>query len=267
VSQERVDKRWVDVGLDQYSSEAILGTLNHYGIAIDEAAFRRLAEEKYPFTMAGEWVKSWKGTGKFNGFPLSAAGVLWNRWIGRLTPEKVGVALLALSEGKAEALDELEKLLPQLPGKREPFMRELQVWIDNLRMSLEGIIDQKPELAARVAKVSDALFPERAEVVKALLANDAAALAAIARDGSRPAMVRLAAVDALAFRQKGGEVFDALVELQAKAVEQKDPAVLMALHAATHVLGPQLSSQQQMEAQAFINEQHEVLHRLGYAAH
>lgn len=36
---DRVDKSWKDKGLGAFSTQAILGTLAHYGVALDEGGF------------------------------------------------------------------------------------------------------------------------------------------------------------------------------------------------------------------------------------
>ena len=46
MSEERVNKKWMDIGIDKYSTAAILGTLAHYGVALDEASFKKAAEAK-----------------------------------------------------------------------------------------------------------------------------------------------------------------------------------------------------------------------------
>jgi hypothetical protein len=291
VSTERVDKRWAEKGLAPYSTEAILGTLAHYGVTTDEQAFKALAASKYPMTLAVEWAPRWRGTGQFKEFLPAAVHALWARWLpGVITPERVGAPLLgllrALGEDAAVAeriFPELEPLLPQLPqdGRRAEFMRELEPWLDLGRVSIEGLIDelaQKPERlgqAQRLAAVSDALFPERKDVVAAVLqgrTGDApaakAALTAIARDAGRPDMVRLAAVDALVPLEGGAEVFDVVAQLQEKAVREGSTAVLYALHATTHLLGPHLSGPARQQAQGLVAQQHDELHRLtGRHAH
>lgn len=281
MSGDRVDKKWVDVGLSKYSTEAILGTLKHYGVTVDEAQFKKLAEKSYPMTMATEWAKSWTGVGKFQAFPAAAAGALWERWCpGDLRPDEIGAPLVAVMQALArsdealtgKAFEELEKGLARLPtgARREGFMAEVQVWLDMMHLTFEGAVHElkdRPE-AKRLAAAGEALFPERKELMQAVLAGDAAALTAVARDAKRPAMVRLAAVDSLVPMNGGGEVFDVVVEVQKKAIEDKDVAVLRALHATTHLIGQHLTPANVEQARRLVGEQHEHLEALtGRAAH
>ncbi len=291
MSAERVDKKWQEKGLEKYSTEAILGTLAHYGVSLDEPSFRELAKVKYPMMMAAEWSTKWKGTGQFAKFLPMAIGALWTRWLsGELTPEAIGVPLLGAMRGLVEgdekttdkAFELLEKELPRLPAgdRRTIFMQELEPWLDASRLSLEGLIDDlaqkgKVDKAQRLAGVSDQLFPDRKDVVKAVLdartADPAAAktaLTAIARDAGRPDMVRLAAIDALVPLEGGPDAFDVVEQLQEKAVKEGSSRVLYALHATTHLLGPHLKGDTLQRAQSLVSQQHAELERLtGRAAH
>jgi hypothetical protein len=291
VSEERVDKKWQAKGIAGYSTAAILGTLQHYGITTDEASFKRLAEEKYPMTIAAEWASKWKGTGQFSAFLPVAIGALWARWVpDALTPEAVGVPLLGalrgLVEGDAGAAEKafglLDKELARLPtdGRRARFMRELEPWLDASRISIEGLVDElsskgKSQEAQRLAGVSEQLFPERKDVVKAVIdarvgdpAAAKSALAGIARDIGRPEMVRLAAVDALVPHGGGPEVFDVVVAIQEKAVRDGSTGLLYALHATTHLLGSHLKGTALEQAKSLEAQQHSELERLtGRAAH
>ena len=291
MSEERVDKKWQEKGIDKYSTEAILGTLQHYGVATDEASFKKLAAEKYPMTIAAEWSEKWKGTGQFKGLLQIAIGALWTRWMpGQLTPEAVGVPLLGvlrgLVEGDAAITDKafgvLDKELERLPSgeKRALFMRELEPWLDASRLSIEGLVDDlaqkgKTAEAQKLAAVSDRLFPDRADVVKAVLeartgdkAQAKAALTAIARDAARPDMVRLAAVDALVPLEGAADVFEVVEQVQEKAVREGSTAVLYALHATSHLLGPVLQGPARQRAKVLVDQQHDELQRLtGRAAH
>jgi hypothetical protein len=105
VSTERVDKAWQSKGLQGYSTEAIVGTLGHYGVPMAEGDFRKLAESIWPQDIAVQWSQKWKGTGPFKPFPFAAAEELWRRW----TPDRV--APRDLSEGLAQLLAALTTLL------------------------------------------------------------------------------------------------------------------------------------------------------------
>ena len=92
MSEQRVDKKWQAKGIEGYSTDAILGTLGHYGVTVTEGAFKELAATKYPMMIAAEWAPKWKGTGQFSSFLPIAIGALWARWLPeQLTPEAVGV--------------------------------------------------------------------------------------------------------------------------------------------------------------------------------
>jgi hypothetical protein len=110
VSTERVDKAWQSKGLKEYSTEAIVGTLGHYGIPAAEGDFRKLAESSWPPDIGLQWSQKWKGTGPFKPFPFAAADELWRRWL----PDRV--APRALSDALAELLRSLALLLD---GKKD----------------------------------------------------------------------------------------------------------------------------------------------------
>jgi hypothetical protein len=284
MSEERVDKKWVDDGLEKYSTQAILGTLAHYGVTIDEPAFKALAQTKYPMTIAQTWAAAWKGTGKFQSFPPVAAGQLWSRWLGaELTPETIGISLIGAIRAVAEddeaiaqkAFGVLDTHLPKLPTgvRRAAFMSELEPWFQAMQLSLEGLIDElvgkgKKEHAAKFVAISDALYPERKELAKAVLERDAATLVALAKDAQRAPMVRLAAVDALVPLGKASEMFPVVAEVQQKAVADENVAVVRALHSTTHLIGQHLSPSDMQQARVLVDQQHDALQRLtGHSAH
>lgn len=189
MSAERVDKQWKTKGLGGYSTGAILGTLNHYGVAIDEAGFKAAAEGQYPMQLAGGWKLAWKGTGPFLPFPYAAADELMRRFFpGRVTPahlaEKIVKVLGSAAEllsGKPAQLDaglaELETTIATLPAPGETrslFTSELVGFLDRFAEPFEqlpqalqraGHADQ----ARKVALVQEQLFPDRTGVVTALL--------------------------------------------------------------------------------------------------
>jgi hypothetical protein len=233
-------------------------------------------------TMATEWARTWTGVGKFQAFPAAAAGALWERWLpSDLRPEEIGAPLVAAMQALAKtddalagkAFSELEKGLSRLPSgaRREGFMAEVQVWMDMMHFTFEGAVHElkgRHDWASRLVSVATALYPERADLMKAVLEGDAAKLTAIAREASRPEMVRLAAVDSLVPMNGGGDVFDVVVEVQKKAIANKDVAVLRALHATTHLIGQHLTPANVEAARKLVSEQHEQLESLtGHAAH
>src|SRR5690349_2309717 len=99
MSQERVDKGWQKQGLTKYSTPAIIGTLAHYGIAVDEAKVKDRVAKEFPLHIAEEWQKQWKGTGQFTPFPIAAADELWRRFAdGRLPPSEFALSLVQLMQ-------------------------------------------------------------------------------------------------------------------------------------------------------------------------
>jgi hypothetical protein len=105
VSKERVDKAWQQRGLKAYSTEAILGTLGHYGIQVSEADYRQLAEKVWPLAIARDWAPQWKGTGQFSRYPFAASEELWRRWMAeRMGPFELREALAELMRALSELL-------------------------------------------------------------------------------------------------------------------------------------------------------------------
>jgi hypothetical protein len=224
---ERVDKKWAERGLDQYSLEAIFGTLAHYGVALDEAGYRALAKDDFPIAIATRWHDAgWKGTGQFSRFPAAAAEELWRRFFpGQLTPADVALATIhllqsldAASAGKADdgTLDTrfkvVESFAPKLPedaARRRAFLRELELclaeWRDVFDVAFEELTAAKlPGLADRFVAVEERLYPERAGLAAAWRLEqsgdvEAAAKAylAIAGDAARAADGRYRAIAAL----------------------------------------------------------------------
>ena len=54
MSTDRVDKAWQRKGLKDYSTEAIIGTLGHYGIQVNEADFRDRKSTRLNSSHSGE---------------------------------------------------------------------------------------------------------------------------------------------------------------------------------------------------------------------
>ena len=97
MATERVDKNWQQRELDQFSINAILGTLSHYGVQTDEKAFVELAQIAYPIGIAHQWQEGWRGTGQFLRFPVAAAEELWHRLLpGQVAPVDIALALINL---------------------------------------------------------------------------------------------------------------------------------------------------------------------------
>ncbi|MCA2977653.1 MAG: hypothetical protein INH37_05170, partial [Myxococcaceae bacterium] len=195
MSADRVDKQWKTKGLSGYSTAAILGTLGHYGVALDEAGFKALAEGQYPLQVAGEWKRRWKGTGPFLPFPYAAADELMRRFFpGRVTPAHLAERLVLLLGRASDALhgkpadlepdfDELEPLVASLPAPGEArtlFSSELVSFLDRFATAFEqlpmGLMRAgHAGAAARAAALQESLFPDRKGVVTALLEAGAGA--------------------------------------------------------------------------------------------
>jgi hypothetical protein len=240
----RVDKQWKDKGLAAYSTEAILGTLGHYGVSVDEPGFKTLAADKFPLELAIDWKPKWKGTGQFAGYPYAAA----NELFGRLLPEKpapmktahVVLDLIAnalkLIAGKDDAkLDEAFKTwdgvvqtLPPRGERRDAFLQEfvtfLESWAQTFNELPERLVKAgKKDHALHFAAVHEVLFVDRegcmTAVVRAQLGEREAAVADLSRwaaDEGRDVYARYSALDALfqigdfnQVKQLGLQVFDA----------------------------------------------------------
>jgi hypothetical protein len=141
---ERVDKKWADKGLTGYSNEAILGTLQHYGVSCDEAAFRAQAEQAYPLGIAMGWMEKWKGTGQFARFPPAAAEMLWRRWLpDRPTPGEFIEAHAGEREPALQRLEEVAKSGP-LSARRlvaTDALLHLRA-MDRARHAAEALLDE-----------------------------------------------------------------------------------------------------------------------------
>lgn len=245
---ERVDKAWKDKGLKAYSTAALVGTLQHYGVAIDEATAKQSLDGQFPMEVARRWQAAWTGKGQFAAFPYAAADELLKRLFpDRPTPLTLASALVTLTEravaqveGKApdgfdRAFELAEAAMAQLPtatDRRDLYLREL---LGALR-TVAGPFNAMPkalhdaghkDAGVRFAKVVEAIFTERAGCVTALLralGGDAAAvdeLKARAADAQGDVYARYAALDCLAqagahgpLRDTGLGVFDAAAQSQ-----------------------------------------------------
>lgn len=249
---ERVDKQWKTKGLTGYSTEAILGTLQHYGLAMDETDFREQAEEKYPLELAASWRDAWKGTGQFQLFPYAAADELTRRLFPeRLTPMQLAQALIELVAkaqrflqgqgdeltGALDAFDERAETLPAVGDRRDAFNSELvgflEAWGEQFNDLPKKLATAGHKaLALRCAAMHETLFPDRVGCVTALveaLTGDRAAavqkLEAIAVDPKGDPYRRHAALDCLhqveadaEIHRIGLDVFDAAEKAQRWAV-------------------------------------------------
>ncbi|MEW5743657.1 MAG: hypothetical protein AB1938_32395 [Myxococcota bacterium] len=245
---ERVDKQWKDKGLSRYSTEAILGTLGHYGVALDEVGFKAAAATRFPMELAMEWKPRWKGTGQFAAFPYAAATELYARLLPDALPpsraaqgllEVIGAGARSLDGKEADlpgALSAMEELLPRLPPpgeRRDVFLGEfvgyIEAWAKPFnelptRLAAAGRRDE----ALRVAKINEALFLDREGCVTALVRaatgerdTVVAELKARVGDAAKDVYARYSALDALftlgehdLVKQQGLLVFDAAAAAQ-----------------------------------------------------
>jgi len=229
MSEERVDKAWQKQGLGKYSVAAILGTLKHYGVAVDEEGFKTLSASKYPLQIVEEWAPRWKGTGQFSRFPFFAADELWARLSGeRLAPvtyaERLAKLLGELNRmlnGAPDAkvgpgfkgLEELKAQVPQKDGKVDPnFVGEVAARLGpegfkffqrvSVELAKQGHADDAEEFAALEAFLFPALSGVSQALVKGMKggADKEAAtgeLVTLAKDGAREPGTRLSALDSL----------------------------------------------------------------------
>lgn len=221
----RVDKQWKDQGLTGYSTEAILGTLGHYGIALDEAGFKATAAARFPLELAIEWKPKWKGTGPFAPFPYAAANELFNRLLPELpAPMKTAHLVLDLIanalkliaaredanlEGAFKNWDELVPRLPPKGDRRDAFLRELVTFLESWAQSFNELPERlakagKKDEAMRFALVHEVLFTDREGCMTALVrAQSGEREAAVAdlekwtQDTTRDVFARYSALDAL----------------------------------------------------------------------
>ncbi len=226
MATERIDKSWHKNGLEDYSLEAILGTLAHYGVNTDETGFKAMAADALPMSIAQEWHETWKGVGQFSKLPYAAANELWRRFVpDRLRPvdfaDALGDLLVALqdlieeapNEAVAPAREKVEALRPKLPTDEE----KLAEYMDEVFIQFgdEGA-DVFDELAEELAKagrhdearafvaLEESLLPERRGVAAAVVRAAAgerdqaiAELEKIAQDSTRSEDSRLLALDGL----------------------------------------------------------------------
>jgi hypothetical protein len=221
----RVDKQWKDKGLTGYSTEAILGTLGHYGVALDETAFKATATARFPLELAIEWKPKWTGTGQWAPFPYAAANELFSRLLpDQPAPMKTAHIVLDLIAnglktvaGKDDAnlggaFKHWDELVPRLPAKgdrRDAFLRELVTFLESWAQTFNELPERlakagKKDEAIRFALVHEVLFTDRegcmTALVRAQTGEREAAVADLkkwAEDGARDVFARYSALDAL----------------------------------------------------------------------
>ncbi len=240
---DRVDKNWKSTGLTQYSTTAILGTLGHYGVPLDEAAARSLTAEQYPLELAATWKEKWQGKGQFLTYPFAAANELSARLNPeRLTPMSAAHVLLSmvaagsqLVSGQggdfARAYGDFESMVPKMPppgDRRDIFSNELVGYLESIAEAFNALPENLATRghrneAMQFARVHEELFPDRKGIVTALVrafsGEREEALAELTNkvsDANVDVYERYAALDALtqlqhwpAVKAHGPAVFDA----------------------------------------------------------
>ncbi len=238
-SPSRVDKQWQTRSLAGYATEAIFGTLNHYGVALDQPGFEALVKEKFPLEIVESWGGQWKGTGQFAPFPAAAAQELWKRLAGgAVQPMDLALSVVELvkSGGDPTAFDATEALLPKLPAaeRRERFMSEALLLLRGVMEAFDQMGEQlakasKLPEAERFVSLEESLFPVRAGVARAMVQaakgdkpGAVAALTGIVNDKTRDEFARLGAVDALIHLEHEAAAVDTALELLEKGLEVHD---------------------------------------------
>lgn len=243
---DRVDKSWQSQGLSKFSTQAILGTLSHYGVAVDEAGLSAQVQEKFPLELAQAWMAGWKGTGQFSKFPIAAADELWKRNAGdRLAPAEFAKTLVegiqaldkklsngaSAAEAASQAMGRVNALRPRVPlqdGKVDArFVAELSMRLGEAiqvfsRLAQELAKAGHVEDAAAFADLEAFLFPQWAGISQALVRAAKgerepaiSELAAIGKDASREPVSRVGAVDALLYLdafQPAREIAEAVLD-------------------------------------------------------
>ncbi len=251
MGEARVDKGWQAKGIDTFSTEAILGTLRHYGVDIDEARYVALADKEFPFGIAAEWHQVWKGTGQFSHFPAVASEELWRRLRkGEIAPTDLTLALVKLLGELDRALDGkpddgtretrwvvVENYLKSLPTNEArllKFINELIGTMDEWLEPFDGMAEAlakrgHAELADRFVAIEEKLFPVRKGVAAARvraakgdLLGAKHELEALAGDAAKDDHVRLGAIDALIDLKELALAKRHLLSLADKAQEGRD---------------------------------------------
>ena len=246
MSADRVDKSWKTKGLTGYSSDAILNTLRHYGVTVDEASFRDVAKDSTPLHIAGGWKPSWKGTGQFQQFPYAAAEELLTRFFpDRLTPFQLAqVVITAILRGSAvlagepddsaQVFADFEKKKASLPPPGEArnlFNSELIGFLERFVQPFNNLPRDlakagKRDLAMKFAELQEGIFHDRVGAVTGLVravTDDREAalkdLVTLASDPSRDVYARHSGIDALfqaegwaELKRTGLALFDACAE-------------------------------------------------------
>lgn len=228
MSTQRVDKGWQQKGLKDYPTESLLGTLGHYGIAVGEEDYRKLAETTFPLGIAQQWKPQWKGTGPFKDFVVAAAVELWRRWMpDRVAPQELTEALAALMSALAqllngnkaapvdEAFDRMHSVRGRMPldEKGAPQERFMQEALAPFTEKQAEVFDSLAEALAAGGHVQHAesfadleefLLPDRKGIARAMvraargeIAPAVDELVRFTEDTARSPISRLLSVDGL----------------------------------------------------------------------
>lgn len=292
---ERIDKQWQEKGLKAYSTAAILGTLEHYGVSVDPKSFKAQAELFYPLTIAQSWMNLWKGTGKFSKLPGAAVEELWKR----LAPEllqpldvvdaltQLLKALLSLRQksdtapvdAKFEAIEAVLKKLPDPGERRDHFMAEVVMVLSGslgtLDLMAEGLArDGHVQQAERFVGVEEALFPMRKGVSSALVtaakgerAPALEQLQKISGDTARDTYARISAVDALIHLKAPDLALAPLTALGDAADAANDGEFLGEIDRRWHALADAVTGPAQTHAVAGLRTSHKRMERFGGHSH
>jgi hypothetical protein len=295
MSGDKVDKKWSEKGLGSYETAQIVGTLNHYGVTVDESSFKASAKDAWPLQLAAQWQAKWKGIGPFKSFPASAVEALWRRWL----PEQAQPldlvealallmqALLALRKGdrtKVEAgFAKVEETVTRIPpdgDRRERFVAEVVMVMSSAMQTLDLLAealakDGHASEAGRLVDLEESLFPVRKGVSRALVTaatgqakEGSDALVQISLDGGRDDYGRLASVDALLHLNQPKPALSAVRALLEKASAAGDGDLFEALHGRLHQLSHVLSDEADQRALIeAVEKAHKALDQLGRKTH
>ena len=295
MSTERVDKAWQSKGLQGYSTEAIVGTLGHYGVAVAEGDFRKLAEGAWPTDIGLQWGQKWKGTGPFKPFPFAAADELWRRWMpDRVAPRDLSEslsellkALAGLLDGKKDApvdaaFERMKAVRQKVPvdDKGQPQLAFIERALGVFNEKVAELFDSMAETLAKAGHVGHAeafaefeefLLPDRRGIATAIVRASkgerdpaVADLEKVITDSARGPLSRLLAVDGLihlgAFPQAAAQARALMMQAE------KDKDIHLAIDLAArleHVFkatGDRASLQALTQEAARLNAMHDEMH-------
>lgn len=244
--EDRVEKGWQQRGLRAFSITAILNTLRHYGVQVDEQSFRSLSEQLSWGQIAERWRAVWKGTGKFSHFPGYAAKELWHRLSPYATPEEYSEALHVLAamlrdvipvEGLGAALDDLEHLNQKHPREdgrpQQDFVARIQAQNPlggtDFELAVSALARHGHwEHAERLVALEELLFPERTGLLRTYLAalrgeraESITALASVANRRTESNHRRLSALDLLISLDAWDEALQCTSSMLESAIAEK----------------------------------------------